>query len=229
MRILLVDDDPGLLEALTACLDLEGYEVITANNGQEALARMVQEKPDLLVTDIRMPGVDGWELTRRVRQMSGIPILVLTAHATNPEEVVRGLDLGADDYVRKPFEQGEFMARVRALLRRSASNLHPEERDVYADSHLLIDLNARRVLAGGQEVSLTATEFELLALLLRHRGRVVTNQLILREVWGLEHIDDVQYLRVYISRLRGKLEPDPDRPIYFLTEFGVGYRFGGTV
>jgi two-component system KDP operon response regulator KdpE len=160
--------------------------------------------------------------------VSDIPILVLTAHATTSDEVVRGLDLGADDYVRKPFEQGEFMARVRALLRRAASGPRPSERDYYADSHLLVDVNARRVLAGGQEVALTATEFELLALLMRNRGRVITNEAILREVWGLEHIDDTQYPRVYISRLRGKLEPDPDRPIYFLTEYGVGYRFGGT-
>ena len=228
MKILLADDDGDLLAAIKACLEMEGYDVITATNGQEALELVYRERPDLLATDIRMPGMDGWELCRRVREVSDIPILVLTAHATAGEEVVRGLDLGADDYVRKPFEQGEFMARVRALLRRAASGLRTEERDHYADSHLLVDLNARRVLAGGQEVALTATEFELLALLIRNRGRVLTNETILREVWGLEHIDDTQYPRVYISRLRGKLEPDPDRPIYILTEYGVGYRFGGT-
>lgn len=229
IKVLLVDDDDDLLTAIAACLELEGYDVIAVTGGQEALEQIYHEKPNLLVTDIRMPGMDGWELCRRVREVSDIPILVLTAHATTPEEVVRGLDLGADDYVRKPFELGEFVARVRALLRRFASGLRTEDRDMYVDSYLLVDLNARRVLAGGQEIALTSTEFKLLSLLIRYRGRVLTNQFILREVWGLEHIDDMQYPRVYISRLRGKLEPDPDSPIYFLTEYGVGYRFGGPV
>jgi two-component system KDP operon response regulator KdpE len=227
--ILLVDDDTDLLVAIEECLELEGYDVITAVEGQEALEQFYQAKPDLLVTDIRMPGMDGWELCRRVREASDIPILVLTAHATEPEEVVRGFDLGADDYVRKPFELSEFSARVRALLRRPASRLAAKGRDVYVDSHLLVDLNVRRVLVGGKEVALTSTEFDLLALLVRNRGRVVTTQIILQEVWGLEHIDDASYPRVYISRLREKLEPDPGAPIYFLTEYGVGYRFSGPV
>ena len=226
-KVLLVDDDDDLLTAIAACLVLEGYEVITAMEGQAALEQIYQGKPDLLVTDIRMPGMDGWELCRRVREVTDIPILVLTAHATSTDEVVRGLDLGADDFVKKPFEVSELLARVRALLRRATPGLRAGDRDLYADSHLMVDLNARRVLAGGSEITLTSTEFQLLALLIRHRGRVLTNQFILREVWGPEHIDDMQYPRVYISHLRGKLEPDPDNPIYFLTEYGVGYRFGG--
>lgn len=228
MKILLVDDDTGLLFAIKAHLELDGYEVVLATNGLSGLERLYRDQPDLLVVDIRMPGMDGWELCRRVREMSDIPILVLTAHATTEAEVVRGLDMGADDYMRKPFEMDEFAARVRALLRRGGGGRsRAEGYKFYADSYLLVDLNARRVLVRGQEVELTPTEFALLALFVRYCGRVLSNEFILREVWGSEHECEPQYPRVYISRLRQKIEPDPDHPVYLLTEYGVGYRFSG--
>jgi two-component system KDP operon response regulator KdpE len=227
MKILIVDDNEQFRSAVEAQLRLDGYEVFGALDGVTGLELARRELPDLVITDVRMPGMDGWDFCRRLREVSDVPILMLTAQAVAEEDIVKGLDLGADDYMIKPFGTEELRARIRALLRRGGTDRLADKRDLYVDSYLMIDLTARRVLVKGEAVSLTPTEFALLAIFLRNRGRVLTTEHILREVWGLEHLSDTHYPRVYVARLRQKLEQDPDNPRYFLTEYGVGYRFGG--
>ena len=222
-KILVVDDSPNLLRGLRDSLAQEGYPVVTASDGREALRLVYAEQPDLIVLDVMMPEIDGWQVCQRVREMSDVPIIMLTAKAER-KDIVKGLDLGADDYLVKPFDVQELLARVRAALRRARTTLvSPEEG--YSDDYLSINLDDRRALVNGELISLTPTEYKLLTLLVRNKGHVLTFRHILESIWGPEYVNETDYVRTYIWQLRCKLEPDPKNPRYLLNELDVGYRF----
>jgi len=224
-KILVVDDDPALLPLIEYTFAREDYEVHCASDGKEALRQFFAHHPDLVILDIMMPRMDGWETCRRIREVSDVPIVMLTARGQE-EDVIRGLELGADDYLTKPFSIKVLVARARAVLRRAA--LPPVDYSgstTYADDYLTMDLQERRVTVRGEIVKLTPTEYRLLAYLVQNAGRALTFSQILQNVWGWEYQDDVDYVRVYIWHLRQKLEEDPKNPKYIQTETGVGYRF----
>jgi two-component system KDP operon response regulator KdpE len=206
-------------------LEREGYKVIRASNGKEGLRLLTKNQPDLILLDIMMPEVDGWETCRRIRDISNVPIIMLTAKSQEID-VVRGLEMGADDYVTKPFDLSELRARIQALLRRTG-NMSGEESITshFDDGWLSIDLNKRLVTVNDELVDLTPTEFRLLTALTQKAGSVVPHRQLLRQVWGPEYGDEIHYLKLYIRYLRQKLEKDPGNPQYLLTEWGVGYRF----
>jgi two-component system KDP operon response regulator KdpE len=224
-KILIVDDNPRLLEAVQQTFEKEGYQVIVAYDGQEGMRVAYAERPDLVILDVMMPRLDGWQVCQRVREMSDVPIIMLTAKMEE-EDIIKGLTLGADDYLTKPFGVNELLARVRAVLRRARTGALPSSsRVTYHDDYLFIDLDARRVVVNGELVDLTPTEYKLLALLVENEGRALEFREILENVWGFEYVDDVEYVRVYVWHLRRKIEPDPKRPRYLINELNVGYRF----
>ncbi|UCC87906.1 MAG: response regulator transcription factor [Anaerolineales bacterium] len=227
--ILVIDDDRLTSRVISDQLVRDGYTVYVAPDGQEGLRQMYAHRPDLIILDLMMPKMDGWTTCRRIREVSNVPIIMLTAR-DRPQDIIRGLDEGADEYVTKPFEVDVLVARVRAVLRRVAlpPTSPPREEVAYSDDYLTFNPTDRRVMVNGDLVKLTPTEFSLLALLIKNSGRVLTYRRLLEQVWGWEYIDDVDYLRVYIWHLRRKLEPDPKNPRYVLTEHGVGYRFEGS-
>lgn len=225
MKILIVDDEQAIRDALGRKLRREGFDVAVCGDGLEGLRTFHAEHPDLVILDIVMPGgMDGLTVCRRIREVADIPVLMLSAQAVTEEDVIEGLTAGADEYLIKPIRLNEFVARVRALLRRSQI-LMPDLEQGYNDGHLNVDLHRRHVYVDGHKIHLTPTEFKLLAILMENSGRVVSQRDLLEQVWGHEYIDDVYYPRVYISQLRRKIEPDPANPIYILTEHRVGYRF----
>ncbi len=226
--ILIIDDDKLTSSMVSDRLTAVGYTVHLAHDGQKGLREMYSHQPDLVILDLMMPRMDGWTTCQRIRQMSNVPIIMLTAK-DRPQDIIRGLDEGADEYMTKPFEVEVLLARVRAVLRRveSMKAKSQESGEVYSDDYLLFNPIERRVTVSGKKVSLTPTEYNLLALLVRNVGRVLPYRDLLEQVWGWEYIDDVDYLRVYIWHLRRKLEPEPKNPRYVLTEHGVGYRFEG--
>jgi two-component system, OmpR family, KDP operon response regulator KdpE len=219
-RILVVDDEPGLRELVRINLEHEGFAVLQAENGVQGLEVIQQEHPDLVILDVMMPELDGWEVCRRLREFSQVPVLMLTARVQS-QDIVTGLESGADDYLLKPFNMDELMARVRALLRRVPS---PNRPVVAAGGEIQIDKQKREVLVRGEPVDLTPTEYDLLLLLAEHAGAVLDHETLLRGVWGQEYTKDNDYLKVYIWHLRRKLEQDPRDPKLLLTEWGVGYR-----
>lgn len=221
LRVLVVDDERAIRRFLKASLEAHGNQVIEATNGAEALTAAAEQHPDLIVLDLGLPDIDGIEVTRRLRDWTRIPILILSVRDQESEKIA-ALDAGADDYLTKPFGIGELMARLRVALRHSAST--PGE-PVYQFEALQIDLARRLVTLNGQEIALTPTEYDLLRLLVKNAGRVLTHHYLLREVWGTAYLTETHLLRVNISNLRHKIEPDPDQPHYILTEPGVGYRF----
>lgn len=221
-KILVIDDDQDLLELVKLAFEKEGFTVLTSTNGSEGLATAFQYHPDLVLLDVMMPKVDGWETCRRLRELSHVPILILSAK-TAESDVVKGLGLGADDYVCKPFRVSELVARVRACLRRAGAPPRPEKSTVLESGPLTIDVARRRVTVRGEPVELTPTEFRLLCYLARHRGQVVGHRRLLREVWGLEYGDELDYLRLYISYLRRKIEKSPAEPEIIKTAWGAGY------
>ncbi|RAQ95486.1 response regulator transcription factor [Thermogemmatispora tikiterensis] len=229
-RILVVDDELSIQRILRRNLLMSGYEVLVADNGEEALNAVRQHEPDLILLDLCLPGsIDGLEVCEQVRRQSQVPIIVLSAR-TEEKQKVRALDLGADDYLTKPFSNAELLARVRACLRRAASGgggRQQEEAQVLrsSDGYLVMDVERRYVRAGDREVRLTPTEFELLRQLMLHAGKVLTHRTLLRAVWGPEYGEEADYLRVYVRQLRRKVEQEPSRPRYILTEPGVGYVF----
>ncbi|TKJ31470.1 MAG: DNA-binding response regulator [Chloroflexi bacterium B3_Chlor] len=224
-RVLVVDDDPALLPLVEYTFAKEGYEVYTASDGREALRQFFAHRPDLIILDIMMPRMDGWETCRRIREVSDVPIMMLTARGQD-EDIIRGLEYGADDYMTKPFSIKVLLAHARAVLRRAALPA-PDygEPTTYGDDYLTVDLKERRVTVKGEPVKLTPTEYRLLAYLVQNAGQVLTFQQILENVWGWEYQDDLDYVRVYVWHLRQKLEQDPKHPKYISTELGVGYRF----
>ncbi len=223
-NILVVDDDPRLLRLVRVNLERAGFEVNTASSGSAALEQMDAEPPDLVVLDITMPGLDGFTLTRRIREVSNVPIIILTAMGEQAQKV-RGLEIGADDYMTKPFDPDELVARVRALLRRTQTAGGTESSHVLKAGDLLIDFMRRRVERAGQPVKLTPTEYKLLQQLAQNAGKVMPHSELLTKVWGPEYRDETGYLWVYIRSLRQKLEQDPSAPQYILSEPGFGYRF----
>ncbi|MBN1964009.1 MAG: response regulator transcription factor [Anaerolineae bacterium] len=224
MKVLIVDDEPAIREALGRKLRHEGFNVMLAPNGLEGLRIFHAEHPDLVVLDIVMPEMDGLTVVRRVREVAETPIMVLSAQAITEEDIVEGLSAGADEYLVKPIRLGEFVARVRALLRRSQMTSFGVDHG-YDDGYLSVDFHRRQVRISGDKRHLTPTEFKLLVVLMENAGRVVPQRELLEQVWGREYIDDIYYPRVYVSQLRRKIEPDPANPIYILTEHRVGYRF----
>jgi len=224
-KLLIVDDDQKLLDALALYFDKQGYRVFTASEGSEGLRRLFQVHPDLVILDIMLPRMDGWEVCERIRKMTNVPIIMLTARGQEADRV-KGLKMGADDYVAKPFSLRELAARVEAVLRRSQAAQEQREEILYADDYLVIDGGRMEVRCAGQPVSLTATEWQVLFLLAENTGRVLPTSRILERVWGPEYVDDkVDYVKLYIWRLRQKMEPDPSQPRYILTERGIGYKF----
>ena len=223
-KILIVDDELGIRESLGRKLRKEGFLVALAGNGLEGLRMFHAERPDLVVLDIVMPEMGGLTVCQRIREVAETPIMMLSAQAITEEDIIDGLNAGADEYLVKPVRLNEFVARIQALLRRS--HMMAGEGDAgYNDGYLSIDLQRRHVHVSGQKIHLTPTEFKLLVVLLDNAGRVVPQRELLEQVWGPEYIDDVYYPRVYISQLRRKIEPDAANPVYILTEHRVGYRF----
>ena len=220
-RILVVDDETQIQRFLTPALIASGYEVLNALNGADALKKAATEAPDAVVLDLGLPDMDGKEVIRQLRAWSDVPLIVLSARDRESEKIA-ALDLGADDYVEKPFGIGEFTARLRTALRRKVREAGEETRiEIGA---LVVDTLKRLVTKGGEAVRLTPKEYELLAILIRFAGRVVTHRQLLSGVWGPAHVEDTQYLRVFIGQLRAKIEPDPAQPSIVMTEPGVGYR-----
>jgi two-component system KDP operon response regulator KdpE len=222
-HVLVVDDEPQITRVLRTTLASHGYDVRVANDGETALEIMKDWTPDLVITDLSMPNMDGLALCRRVRQRSQVPIIVLSVRGEEATKI-QGLDAGADDYVTKPFSIDELLARIRANLRRAPGREDALPQVIDAGD-LQIDLGARRVSVSGRDVHLTPKEFDLLAHLVRHTGHVVSHRALLAAVWGGEHVLQVEYLRVFVAQLRKKLETDPDSPRHILTEPWVGYRF----
>ncbi len=219
-RVLVVDDEPQIVRGLKIILRSAGYSVEAAENKADALALLAARPPDALVLDLVLPDGEGVEVCREVRQWSRLPILVLSA-VGDEREKVRALDAGADDYVTKPFGTDELLARLRAVLRRSVQESGASRIEI---GELVFDLADRRATRGGAEVHLTPIEFELVRVLSQHQGRLVTHRQLLREVWGPGYGEETHYLRVHIAHIRAKLEADPSRPRYLITEPGVGYR-----
>ena len=225
-KILIVDDDAALVKVLSLSLEREGFEVITALGGAEALRKAYESRPDLVILDIMMPHMDGWVTCRRLREIADMPIIMLTAKG-NESDIVHGLDLGADDYITKPCSSEELKARIRALLRRAQSADKTNWQVAYDDGWLKVDLSRQQVMVNGEPVDLTPTEFRLLSCLIQRSGQVVPHKELLTEVWGPEYSDQVSYLSVYIRYLRQKIEQNPSQPTYILTKWGMGYRFAG--
>jgi len=223
-RILLAEDEVALRDFVSRNLRARGFEILEASNGLEAIAVWERENPHLLILDIMMPRMDGLEVCRRVREHSAVPIIVLTALDAESDKVA-ALDLGADDYLTKPFGVEELLARVRAVLRRTQWEVMPPASGIKQFGDLEIDLSGHIVRLRGEEVRLSPTEFAFLKQLVTHAGKVVTHRMLLQSIWGPEYSGEAEYLRVYINRLRQKLESDPANPRYLLTEPGVGYRF----
>jgi len=223
-RILVVDDELSIIKFLRANLEARGYEVLAAMDGAEALQTIEMELPDLVILDIMMPKMDGFEVCRRVREWSQIPVIMLSARGDESDKV-KCLDLGADDYITKPFGKGELIARVRAVLRRSETAATIPTQPSFTSGDLQISFAQRRVTVAGKEVKLTPTEYSLLQEFVLNVGKVLTHTYLLNKVWGSEYREDTQYLHVFVRRLRAKLEPDPTNPRYIVTVPGVGYQF----
>jgi two-component system KDP operon response regulator KdpE len=222
--ILVVDDEARMVNFMRMNLELEGARVASATNGKEALEQAREDMPDVMLLDIMMPEMDGFETLKRLRQFSQVPVLILTAK-DEEEDRVRGLELGADDYISKPFSHRELVSRIRAVLRRHYAAPPIAQTLVKVDDRLQIDFARREVLVEGQRVNLRPTEYRLLYHLVQNAGYVQTHQMLLTRVWGPEYRDESHYLRLYITYLRQKIEEDPASPKYILTERGVGYRF----
>ena len=221
-RILLIDDDPMILQLLKHFLENEGYQVTVADRGTEGVQIAQKELPDLIILDLMMPGMDGFETCRRLREF-GIQTVLVISSRRDERSVIRALDLGADAYLYKPFELSVLLAKIRTLMRRVGQQV-PAECRLYDDGRLLIDLDKRRVEIEGNGVQLTATEFRLLSILLNNVGRVVSHEELIRQVWGTEKESGLTSLKLYIHYLRRKIEERPKRPYYLLAEWGIGYR-----
>ena len=223
MNLLLVEDDPQIQRFLATALDAHGYALAIAGSGAEGLKLAALRQPDILIVDLGLPDMPGLDVIRRVREWCMRPLLVLSARDRESDKVA-ALDLGADDYLTKPFGIGELLARLRVMQRHLGDRGGEKEIARVDFGDIAVDLAARRVRRNGQDVHLTPIEYQLLATLARHRGKVMTHRQLLREVWGAAHIESAHYLRIYMRALRRKMEADPARPRHLLTEVGVGYR-----
>lgn len=221
--VLLIDDDKDMGQMLHDALSHSGYKTLYVEDGLSGMEVLEEQPVDLVLLDLMLPGVDGWEICRRIRETSDVPIIILTALGRE-QEVIRGLELGADDYVTKPFKIGELKARMRANLRRCKSAL-AEDEIVRIDDRLTVDRVRHSLIVDRQTVRLSATEYRLLNYFLDNAGRILTQQNLLSQVWGWEYMDQTDYLKVYVHRLRRKIEEEANEPRYILTERGFGYRF----
>ncbi len=226
-KILVVDDDPALVKLIEQVLSGKDYSVVKASSGQEALRVMFEQKPDLVLLDVVMPGMDGWQTCTRIREVSDLPIIMLTGKKNTEDDIVLGLSHGADEYLVKPVGNKELLARVQAVLRRAElpSRAEKKKKNFFSDDFLTVDIVERKVIVNGERVRLTATEFRLLTLLVENAGNILTHRQILEKVWGWEYVDDVDYVRIYIAHLRQKIDLNAGKPKYILTEPGVGYYF----
>ncbi len=224
ITVLVADDEPRLVDVVRMNLEVEGYRVVEAANGFEALGRLKEDLPDLVVLDVMMPEMDGFETLRRIRDVSNVPVIMLTVRQEESDRI-RGLEIGADDYLTKPFSPRELQTRIKALLRRTFMPAPARKTRIVVDKDLTIDFNKREVWVRGQRVTLRPTEYRLLYHLVNNAGRLMTHDTLLSRVWGHEYRDESHYLRLYVTYLRQKLERDPTHPHYILTERGVGYRF----
>src|SRR5579863_20785 len=224
MTILIVDDEPHIRDIVRLNLELEHYCVLEADNGVEAIEELREHLPDLIVLDVMMPGMDGFETLKAIREVSNVPVIMLTVRQSEQDRI-RGLDLGADDYIAKPFSPRELLLRIRALLRRAYMAAPARKTEIVVDDDLKIDFSKREVIVRGQKVVLRPTEYRLLYHLVSNAGRLLTHETLLSKVWGSEYRDEAHYLRLYITYPRQKIEKDPAHPQYILTERGIGYRF----
>jgi two-component system KDP operon response regulator KdpE len=223
-RVLVVDDEQPILRALGTNLRARGYAIDVAPTGEDALALAARHRPDAVILDLGLPGISGIEVVQGLRGWTTVPIIILSARGAERDKVA-ALDAGADDYVTKPFGMDELLARLRAALRRNAP---APEAAVVTTRHFAVDLAAKRVRIEGDEVRLTPTEWGLVEMLVRNAGKLVSQRQLLQEVWGPQYGQEANYLRVHMANIRRKLEPDPSRPRYFITEPGMGYRLTGT-
>ena len=221
--VVLIEDEPQIRKFLRATLAGQGYRLFEATTGADGVVEVGSRQPDVVIVDLGLPDMDGLDVIRRVREWTDVPVIVLSARGQERDKVV-ALDAGADDYVSKPFGAGELLARIRVALRRTAGASHEADDAVFKVGELRVDLLHRQVLVKGKEIHLTPIEYKLLTMLVRHAGKVVMYQQLLREVWGPAHTEQAHYARVYMAHLRHKLEAEPARPRYLLTEPGVGYR-----
>ncbi|MGB8348654.1 MAG: response regulator transcription factor [Ktedonobacteraceae bacterium] len=224
MTVLVVDDEPRIRDLVRMNLEMERYRVLEACDGREALDQLREHLPDLVVLDVMMPDMDGFETLKAIREVSTVPVIMLTVRQSEQDKI-RGLDLGADDYLAKPFSPRELLSRIRALLRRSLMPAPARKTAIVVDPDLQIDFAKHEVIVRGHKVDLRPTEFRLLYHLVNNAGRLLTHETLLSKVWGREYRDEAHYLRLYITYLRQKIEKDPAHPKYILTERGVGYRF----
>jgi len=223
-HILVVDDESRIVRFVRMNLELEGFRVSEANAGREAIEKVRDDLPDLVLLDVMLPDMDGFEVLKEIRSFSPVPVIMLTVKGEE-EDRVRGLDLGADDYITKPFSPRELVSRIKAVLRRAEAAMPASQGLVVIDEDLQIDFDQREVIVRGNRVKLRPTEYRLLYHLVNNAGWVMTHEMLLSKVWGHEYRDDHQLLRLYITYLRQKIEPDPSNPKYILTEHGIGYRF----
>jgi DNA-binding response OmpR family regulator len=224
LTVLVVDDEARIIDFIRMNLELEGFRVLEAANGYEALERLKEDLPDLIILDVMMPEMDGFETLKHIREVSTVPVIMLTVRQEEGDRI-RGLDLGADDYITKPFSPRELLSRTKALLRRSFMPSPTRKTRIVVDDELTIDFSKREVWVRGEKVSLRPTEYRLLYHLVNNAGRLLTHETLLSKVWGHEYRDEAHYLRLYITYLRQKIERDPAHPKYILTERGLGYRF----
>ncbi len=223
-KILVVDDERGLAKIIRLNLEQDGFEVVEANNGTQAMEKLRTTLPDLILLDVMMPDIDGFTVLKMIREIGNIPVIMLTAKGQE-EDKVKGLELGADDYVTKPFSPRELTSRIRAVLRRGSFSKDEESGQIVVDDRLMIDFGKHEVWVDGELVQLRPTEYRLLYHLVQNAGWVLTHDQILNKVWGYEYEDEPHYVRLYINYLRKKIEVDPSDPQYILTERGIGYRF----
>jgi len=222
--ILIVDDEPRLVQSIQMHLEMEGFRIISANNGYQALEKVVRETPDLVILDVMMPDMDGLLTLKKIREVSQIPVIFLSVKGEEFDRV-RGLDLGADDYMTKPYSPRELISRIKAVLRRTEPKGITGGSEIVIDPDLRFNLDQRKVTVRGREVILRPTEYRLLYQLVTNPGKLLTHQMLLSRVWGPEYRDDDQYVRLYVGYLRQKIEEDPKNPKYILNERGLGYRF----
>jgi len=221
--ILLIEDEPQMLRLLRIVLKGHGYRLVESSTGQEGIMQAATRVPDLILLDLGLPDIDGLEVTRRVREWSDVPIIVISAREQEQDKI-KALDAGADDYLTKPFGAGELMARIRVAMRHKALREAGQHESIFILGNLRVDLARRQVFLNEKEVHLTPIEYKLLTVLIKNAGKVLTHRQLLKEVWGPPYLTETQYLRVYMAQLRHKLEVDPARPSFLINELGVGYR-----
>jgi two-component system, OmpR family, KDP operon response regulator KdpE len=225
-KILVVDDDAAQVRMVSTLLSVSGFTTLKAANGREALRVMIENKPDLILLDIQMPELDGCETCRLIREISKVPVIMLTGQRKSEEDIVHGLDCGADEYLFKPVGNRELLARIKATLRRTGRVFdNNEKKAVFSNAYLTVDVPEHKVTVNGSKLRLTPHEFRLLALLVENADHIIPHQQLLERVWGVNYVDDIDYVRIYVSHLRQKIEPEPSSPKYIMTEPGVGYYF----